>query len=294
MIGNRGVLRRFLAARLAITASLTFVACLVVAAAAGAAVTIGQTNGPFTTCDSGYDWVAETTPSGNSYVVPTVDGVSAWTVTSWATNGGGQTGDQLEMKIFRKVSEPETYQVIGHSGPETLSTPDKNTFPASVPARAGDLLGFHTGTDNQKCSIQPVPGASIDYFLGDLADGASASFSVDTGYLLNIEATLEPDNRFTLAGLTRNKKRGTATETVMLPNPGTLTLLGSGVKPASARTAMSVPAAGQVPVPIRARGKKKKTLKSTGKVKLTVTITYTPNDGTASAQALKVKLKKKI
>src|SRR5690242_10848876 len=229
------------------------------ASPATASVTIGQTDGPLSTCSSGFDWVAETTPApANSYVVPTVGGISAWTVTSWATNAGGQTGDSLEMKIFRKVAGPATYQVIGHSGPETLTVPDKNTFPASVPTRAGDLLGFHTGTDNQFCTIQPVTGATIRYFEGDLTDEASAAFSQDTNYLLNIEATLEPDNSFTLGTLTRNKKKGTATLAFNLPNPGDFSGSGQGAQVASngAVTSKAVPA-GIATLVVKATGKKR-------------------------------------
>jgi hypothetical protein len=272
-------------------------AALVLTPTAGAAVTIGQTEGPLTACDAGYDWVAEVTPSGDSYVVPNAGGVTAWTVTSWATNAGGRTGDRLAMKIFRRVGDPATYQVVGHSGPETLAVPDKNSFPANVPVRSGDILGFHTGTTGMRCTIDPIPGANIRYYEGDLADGASAAFDQDVNYLLNIEATLEPTNSFALGTLRRNKKKGTATTTVSVPNPGTLTVTGKGVKQASApgaRRAVDVPGAGDVPVPIRAKGKKRKKLNKTGKVKVQVQLSYTPSGGTARIETLMVKLKKKL
>jgi hypothetical protein len=66
--------------------------------------------------------------------------------------------------------------------------------------------------------------------------------------------------------VTRNKKKGTATLQVEIPNPGTLALSGKGVKPRGAAAAVSVPA-GTAKLVVKARGKKKtKKLEQTGKV----------------------------
>ena len=60
-------------------------------------------------------------------------------------------------------------------------------------------------------------------------------------------AVFVPSNSFTLGEAKRNKKKGTATLAVEVPNPGELALAGKGVKPAGAAGALaatSVPAAG--------------------------------------------------
>jgi hypothetical protein len=107
---------------------------------------------------------------------------------------------------------------------------------------------------------------------------------------------VKPSNAFTLGALTRNKKKGTATLAVNVPNPGELTGSGQGVKVASTGGAViskSV-AAGPAQLLIKAKGKKKRKLNETGKVKVNPTITYTPTGGNPSIQSTKVKLKKKL
>jgi hypothetical protein len=103
-----------------------------------------------------------------------------------------------------------------------------------------------------------------------------------------------PSNAFTLGATQRNKKKGTATLAITLPNPGELTVSGKGVTAASAGQATIAQAvsAGSVRVLIKAKGKKKAKLNRTGKVKVGVTIAYTPTNGTANTQTVKVKLKK--
>jgi hypothetical protein len=192
--------------------------------------------------------------------------------------------------------------VVGHSGPQTLTQPARNTFPASIRVSKGDVLGFYTDSDSTPCNLNNIPSASIFYYppnfeTPNLADGASGAFAVDEGdYLLNVEATFDPDNSFNLGAISRNKKKGTATIAANVPNAGTLTVSGKGVKAAASRaqTAVSISAPGKVKVPIRAKGKQRSKLNSTGKVNVKATITYTPTGGTARTQKRKVKLQKNV
>jgi hypothetical protein len=69
-----------------------------------------------------------------------------------------------------------------------------------------------------------------------------------------------PSNAFSLGKVKRNKRKGTATLTVGVPNAGKLALSGNGVRAASAggaATSKTVGAAGKVKLVIRAKGKKK-------------------------------------
>jgi hypothetical protein len=103
-------------------------------------------------------------------------------------------------------------------------------------------------------------------------------------------------NGFTIGKPKLNKKQGTATLSLNLPDPGDLTTSGKGVKAASApgaRISKSV-GAGKVKLKVRATGKKKNSLNRTGKVKLKVAITYTPNGLSTNTRSVKVKLKKNI
>src|SRR5262249_23614464 len=69
---------------------------------------------------------------------------------------------------------------------------------------------------------------------------------------------VRPSNAFTVGAITHNKKKGTGTLTVNLPNPGELTGSGQGVSAAGAAvTSKSVPA-GPARLLIKAKGKKKR------------------------------------
>jgi len=280
------------------------VAALSLAASASpaGAVTIGQIpeTDPGSGCTSSlYDFIQFTT-SGNSYVVPNTGGVTQWTLTSWshfATTGDGQ---MLKMKVFRKVGEPNTYQAVVHDGPRNLAPGVVNTFTTSLAVRAGDILGNNSANAGEVFNAclfdHPGPDVLDEHRErpGDLADGQSGAFDLTDNYYVNVSAEVTPVNTFTLGAITRNKKKGTATESATVPNPGSLTVSGNGVKAAGAGKAVSVTAAGTVQLPIRAKGKKKKKLNTKGKVKVRPTITYTPIGGNPSSQSIKVKLKKKL
>jgi len=272
-----------------VAACLTALSLAASSSPAAASVTIGQVADPNAgNCNAGTEFAQLGLTSGNPYVVP-----GNGTITSWTMQAGGDAGE-LTMKVFRKLADPATFQVVGHAGPERL-TPGGvagNTFPASVRVRPGDLLGLHAVTATF-CGFKD-PGGVQAIFVGDLADGESAGFGPDTGSDLDIQAAFVPDNAFSLGKTTHDEKRGTATLAVNVPNPGELTGSGDGVKAASSGAVISKSVtAGAAQLLIKAKGKKKRKLNDTGKVKLKVAITYTPAGGDPSTQSVKVKLTKR-
>ncbi len=275
-----------------LTAIAAALLALVPASSAGAAVTIGQVADPSAVgdCAPGYDWLQLNVTSGSSYVVP-----GTGTIRGWTTHGGPDPGAQMTMKVFRKVPEPGRYGVVGHAGPEpvTAGGVTGNSFPANVPVKPGDVLGLHAELANYCLFVSGVDDRAA-YAFGNPADGGSAVFTPYPGYRLNIQATFVPDNTFGLAGTQRNKKKGTATLTVNLPNPGELTASGKGVSAAGAAVISKAVTAGTATLLIKAKGKKKRKLNDTGKVKLNAAVTFTPTGGNPSTQSQKVKLKKKL
>ena len=235
-------------------------------------------------CGNELDLIQPAVSSGNPYAVPSAGGVTSWTLTSWTTFGGGGP-ERRALKVFRKVAEPDTYQVVAHDGPRDLTPGGTagNTFATALKVMAGDVLGLHMTTIGQ-CAIDVA-----DTFLfttTDLADGDSTTGLNPGNGRLEVEAVVTPRNDFSQTGLRRNKKKGTATVTFDVPNPGLLTASGKGVKAASQAAA----GAGPAQVMVRAKGKRKAKLNSTGKVKLKPTIAYTPTGGETSALPLTVKL----
>jgi hypothetical protein len=280
---------------------LTSLAALALAACvppASASVTLGQLHpapGMGLTCNqNSFDIAQRTVASGNPYVVP---GQGA--ITSWSTNAGPSVGSLYTLKLFRKLAEPNTYQVAGHDGPRTLTPSALNTFGASVPAQPGDLIGINDNDGSSVTNACLFPGLASDSHIirmDSLADGGVGDFGVDLNSRINISAVFEPSNSFGFGKLKRNKRKGTAILSVEVPNPGSLVLGGKGVKGASAAGAVIskiVGAAGTVQLVIKAKGKQARKLKKKGKVGLKAKITYTPTGGDPATQTKKLKRKRR-
>jgi hypothetical protein len=258
---------------------------------AAAATTIGQTATPFSGDCSKQDRLMPTVSSGTSYVVPSTGGVTNWTVTSWSTLVDARpTPGQMKMKIFRPLGGT-SWTVVGHSGPEQLQPGSLNTFPASLAVKSGDVLGLNPTTDHVGCAITSPADTFFRNPPGtDLADGQTGALDeAVAGYKLNISASLNPVNDIKIDSVTNNKKRGTATLSVDVPNPGTLTLSGTGLKPVST----SVDAATTAALKVKAKGHKKSKLNNTGKVKVSAQVSFTPTGGDKDSATQPLKLKKK-
>lgn len=241
-------------------------------------------------CSAGVDTVQDTVaPGAASYTVP-VKG----TITSWSTIVVPPAGVRGTLKVFRRTPVPTLFQAVGHAGPEAFNSLGVLSFPASIRVEPGDLLGLHA-VDTLKCAL--VSQASLVRFEApsDIADGQTGTLGDSGPGLLAVQATVVPDNSFSRSGKVKlNEKKGTATATFNLPNPGDLTGSGKGAKSSSASAVASknVPA-GPAKLKIRAKGSKLATLNRTGKVTLKLTITYTPTGGDPNRQKLKVNLLKR-
>jgi hypothetical protein len=279
--------------RLAIGLAAATSTFVVTATPAAGSVTLGQISTPPSpsTCGNGLDFVQASVTSGNSYAVP-----GNGTITSWTTLGGFGS-PQRTLKVFRKVGDAARFQAVGHDGPRTLTNTGTagNTFPTSIPVEAGDLLGFRM-VNIGSCFFDA--GGQAFLSTTDVQDGQAEDFSPVSDRRLELEAVFVPDNSFSLAGTQRNKKKGTATLSFSLPNPGVLAGFGRGAKVsiASSGPVGGVAAPNTTPsqLLVKAKGKNRKALDASGKVTLKVNVTYTPTGGDAKTMPLKVKLKKRI
>jgi len=276
------------------------------AAPASASVTLGQLGPNNSQSNSALlDFIQQGVAGGNGYRVP-----ETGTITSWSTNAGFASSQKVGMEIFRKTRDPNFFTLVGLDGPRDLNPGLVNTFSANVPVQAGDLLGINCTTDTAVCTCgsggsnvcTPAigPGDMISNRTSSppLKVGDEAAFSgpFPSSARINVSAVFEPSNTVTVGTTSFNKKKGTATLNLDLPNPGDLAGSGKGAKVASAGGAVISKAVGAGPAQllVKAKGKQLKTLNATGKVKLTVTITYTPTNGAPGNQSVKVMLKKKV
>jgi hypothetical protein len=203
-----------------------------------ASVTIGQLGKPFQDYTADFDWIQPTVSSGNSYVAP-----ATGTITFWSHNAAPGPNQTLTLKLFRKIADPATYVAVAHDGPRPLTGGAVNTFQVNIPVQAGDVLGVNTKSPTSSGAFFLEPGQTFLYRdqSPGLADGASGAFKIggaDYGNLdarINATAVVQPSNAFTVGVATRNRKKGTATLAVQVPNSGEISGSGKGVKAVTSR-----------------------------------------------------------
>jgi hypothetical protein len=208
----------------------------------------------------------------------------AGTITSWTTNSSG-AGAHYVIKIFRRTPDPDVFQVMAHASSVLLSS-GINTVPVKLPVESGDMLGLNESNGANSCTF-PRPGDNVISRTGNLADGSSGAFGAVNDVRLNLSAVLVPDNGFTLGGITRDRKRGTASITATTSNPGIVQLSGKGLKK---RGSKSLPIAGPVSLGLATVGKTHHRLARKGKVTITPTVTFSPAGGDPSSQSIHLKL----
>jgi hypothetical protein len=258
-------------------------------------VTIGQLGSGFADFSSDSDWAQPTVTSGTSYVSPV-----AGTIVSWSHQAVAGQNQQLTLKLFRKVADPTTYMAVAHDGPAPLTGGTTNSFTVSIPVQAGDVLGLNTLSPANTGALFLVPGQKFLFRASALADGESGAFTVGGSPMnldsrLNVNAVVQPSNSFALGAIKRNRKKGTATLTVQIPNPGEISGSGKGVKATSAGAIASktVTPPGKAKLRIAAKGKKRRKLGDTGKVKLRPRITYTPTGDDPNTLSRSLTLRKR-
>jgi hypothetical protein len=209
-------------------------------------------------------------------------GAADWVMQIVTTDGSGTpTNNVLASTTIANASVPDgDSRIVGLFAP-----------PASVVA--GQQFGLLIARPGESYTLRdqsnaPCPGQ--EFF-----SASGGPFMGEPIFDFDFAVFVDPTNAFTLGKAALNKKKGTATLNLTLPNPGDLTGSGNGAKVSSTRavTSKSV-GAGQAQLLIKAKGTKKRKLNETGKVKVAVAVTYTPTGGDPNTQSVKVKLKKKL
>lgn len=250
-------------------------------------VTTGFFNGPFTEVNTSLS-------EPGAYVTSPVNG----TINDWSVlvNAVGP----MAVRVIRPAGGG-AYTGVSTRKFTPAGTGDVGVFPGSLPIRAGDLVGLDLITSAARVGSEAIPGSGVSEWGGSgglLADGSTLPpDNVFPSEEVAFSAVVNPSSDFSVDGVRRHKKKGTATIHVTVPNPGMLFAHGRGVGPLSLAQVGESVATGPVHLLIKARGAKRRKLNATGKVTLGVTLAFAPDfegNRLARTQDVAVKLKKNL
>lgn len=208
----------------------------------------------------------------------------------------GGAADWVMQIVTTDGSGTPTNNVLASTTIANASVPDGDSrivglFASPASVVAGQQLGLLITRPGESYTLRdqsdaPCPGQEFFSVSG-------GPFMAEPIFDFVFAVFVKPSNAVTLGAITRNKKKGTATLTVNVPNHGELTGSGKDVNVTGAAViSRTVTAPGDVKLTILAKGKKLRKLKDTGRVDVTPRITYTPTGGDPSTQSRKLKLRK--
>jgi hypothetical protein len=154
-----------------------------------------------------------------SVSAPELQVPSDGTVTSFQVNAGSSTGT-VWLRVLRPAGGGQ-YTGVGTSAPETLAL-GVNTFSASLPVQAGDVIGLDNDSSALMFDTGTVTPITAYYEAPALADGATAAPNqTKPGYRLLLSATVTPTSSTNTTSTTTTTTTTTSSTTT---SSATLTL----------------------------------------------------------------------
>jgi hypothetical protein len=129
--------------------------------------TVGSANGTPTMniCVLGFDCTYINYRNGK----PTDVVKRTGTVTSWSLNAGSE-GGKVRLRVLRPIAGGK-FKAIRSSVRRTVSTTGRNTFPARIAVRKGDVLAV--SNDSSGIYMSQGSAGTVHYFSNPLSDGSS-------------------------------------------------------------------------------------------------------------------------
>ena len=212
-------------------------------------------------------------------------------VVSWNVRGSSAAGGPHVLTL--RVLQPSGTGFIGAGSSSSITIPTvagdvMRSFGTSIPIRIGDQIGIGA-TPGTVVPYASSGGPATFKTFNTFADGSPSGAPIGGGGGLEpqFNAVVAPTNTVVLSAITRHKKKGTASLTATLPNPGTLAVKGKLVK----LQTLDASAAGNLALTLRPSRQGKKKLKRRGKASGKVAFTFTPSFGDPATRKTSVKLK---
>jgi hypothetical protein len=187
-----------------------------------------------------------------------------------------------ETVTFRLGQFPGSGNGVGAGTGPTVALPGAGTFtfPASLPIKAGDIVGMDGGPTR---AVSGLPGgcgngAIYGLFNPPLTDDMTEMGDSTNACELLVDAVIQPSTKFSIGKLRLKGGAGAGRLTLKVPGPGKLSLVGKGV----AKDKKNVKNAGTARLRVRPTGSVPRTV--------TLKITFSPTGGTPNTEKRTVTL----
>ena len=236
-------------------------------------------------------------PQGNFGALSDENGEGTHVLYQDITLPPGGTTNQLSLFVYYESHDPivSPDNLDYTDGPNQQYRIDVMKPSASIDSVApGDVLltVFRTLSGDPETLAPTTKTADLSAYAGQTVRLRLAE--VDNEFFFNAaaDAISVKSNGFEIGNASINKKKGTATVPVTVPDDGSLAATGKGVKvKVGASTAKAV-SAGTLKLKLKPKGKTRSKLEASGKAKVKLKITYTPNGLSATTRKTKLKLRK--
>ena len=159
------------------------------------------------------------------------------TIVRWRMVGG--VGGPFYLRVLRPNGSG-AYAGAGTSGPATPTEPGLQTFAASIPIHAGDLLGIDPTNAGDEIGLAPVAGASYAFIFPPIVEGATVAPSgTESGKEIELSAEIQPAPSITEIAPRSGSIAGGTTVTITGTNLTSANAVKFGSTPASGFTVIS-------------------------------------------------------
>jgi hypothetical protein len=213
------------------------------------------------------------------------------TLVSWRFTGA--VGGPFRLRILHSQGgSPYMATAVASSAPQTPTGTGTQTFALNLPIQMGDLIALDDSAPSDMIGTSTSSNGVVQAWVPALADGATAAPSLTfVNRELGFNADLRPvSHRFTLGKIKRNKRRGTATLTAAVPDPGGLVLFGKGLKKITA----TATAPGKVKMRVKPNGAAKRELNESGRAKVKAKVKFSPIGISPDTEAKELTLRKRL
>lgn len=202
----------------------------------------------------------------------TVKELSGATITPPGTNGG-------------RTAVPAFVDAAAGNFAEATGSPTIDAGVTEV-ADGGTAIAGELRALPAACNGTPVTDIGAYEFVPTGCSSSSPSPPSPSPTAVTARSSPAPSNQIKIDKLVKNPKKGTATLLVSVPDAGTLTLAGKGVKTVNRRS----DGAAKLRLPIRPVGGAKRQLSGTGSVKLRLRLSFLPDGGSLGVSGRPVRL----